>query len=186
VSHGLEREIKLPFDSPEAARTAVTAAGATLARPRRLQRDTLFDTPGGDLRRTRTVVRIRTEPDGCTLTFKGPPEAGPMKVREEAETAVADERVLARVFDALELRIAFRYEKFREEYTAPGVVVAIDETPVGTFVEIEGSEDGIRAMAAAVGRGPDDFLVDSYRGLFLRLRERYGLSGPHMLFEPAP
>jgi len=40
--------------------------------------------------------------------------------------------------------------------------------PVGTFVELEGSEEGILAAAAALGRAPADFIVDSYRTLFLR------------------
>lgn len=182
----LEREIKLRFDSgTDEPRAAVVAGGATLVHDRRLQCDSLFDTLAGDLQRTRCLVRVRTESGGSTLTFKGPPLPGPMKVREEAETTVADNGVLTRVFEALQLQVTFRYEKYREEYTAPGVMVAIDETPIGTFVELEGSEPGILAMAAALGRGPSDFLVDSYHGLFLRYREEYGLRGPHMLFEPA-
>jgi adenylate cyclase class 2 len=178
-----EREVKLRFGSPEDARAAVRDAGATLVKDRRLQRDALFDTRAGALRRSRRTLRLRTEPDGCTLTFKGPPEASSMKVREEAETSVADERVLVQVFAALDLEITFRYEKYREEYSAPGVLIAIDETPVGTYVEIEGSEDGIVSAAAALGRRPSDFMVESYRGLFMRHREQLGLQGPHMLFE---
>ena len=46
--------------------------------------------------------------------------------------------------------------------------MAIDETPVGVFVEIEGSEPGIATMAKALGRSPDDYVVDSYRALFLQ------------------
>ena len=179
-----EREVKLQFDTPEGARAAVRASGATLVRSRRLQRDSLFDTHRGDLRRTHCAVRIRTEPGGTMLTFKGPPEAGPMKVREEAETVVADERVLVRVFEALGLEVVFRYEKYREEWAAPGVLVAIDETPIGVFVEIEGSENGILALAAALGRDPAEFEVDSYRGLFFRYREQAGRRGSHMLFDP--
>ena len=88
------------------------------------------------------------------------------------------------MFEALGLEVAFRYEKYREEYAAPDVLVAIDETPIGTFVEIEGSEDGILALAAALGRVPSDFEIDSYRGLFLRYREQAGMRVPHMLFGP--
>jgi adenylate cyclase class 2 len=180
----IEREIKLRFPSPEAARAAIQATGATLVRARRLQRDSLFDTDEGSLRRSHCTIRVRTEPHGSLLTFKGAPEPGPMKVREEAETAVADPAVLVRAFEALGLGVAFRYEKYREEYAGPDVLIAIDETPVGTFVEIEGTEEGIIATAAAVGCDTSDFLTDSYRGLFLRHRQALRLAGPHMLFGP--
>ena len=76
----------------------------------------------------------------------------------------------------------FRYEKYREEYSREDVIVAIDETPVGVFVEIEGSEHGISTMAESLGRGPGDYLLDSYRGLFLKYRDARGLSGSDMLF----
>jgi hypothetical protein len=50
------------------------------------------------------------------------------------------------------------------------------------FVEIEGSEQGITTMARALGRRPDDYVLDSYRGLFLKYREQYGLEGTDMVF----
>ena len=46
----LEREIKLSFDSVEAARDAVLAAGATPLLGRRLQEDALLDTADERLR----------------------------------------------------------------------------------------------------------------------------------------
>jgi hypothetical protein len=38
-------------------------------------------------------------------------------------------------------------------------------------------------MAQALGRGPSDYLVDSYRGLFLQYRAQFGLTGRDMVFE---
>jgi adenylate cyclase class 2 len=63
------------------------------------------------------------------------------------------------------------------------LIVAIDETPVGVFVEIEGSERGIAEMAEALGRTEADYIVDSYRALFLNCREGLGLTGPDMVFD---
>jgi adenylate cyclase class 2 len=80
------------------------------------------------------------------------------------------------------LHVWFRYEKYREEFAHEDVIVAIDETPVGVFVEIEGGEQGIANMAEALGRTPADYILDSYRGLFLKYREACGLTGPDMVF----
>jgi adenylate cyclase class 2 len=118
------------------------------------------------------------------LTFKGAPQPGAMKVREEHETLVADGDALSRILDGLGFRVWFRYEKYREEFSVPGVTIAIDETPVGTFVELEGAEDAIRATAAALGRSEPDFIRQSYQALFTAQREAAGLAGPDMVFPP--
>jgi adenylate cyclase class 2 len=182
----VEREIKLRFSSADEAREAVIAAGCTPLLGRRLQEDALLDTEDEQLRRRRCVLRVRVENGKSRVTFKGPVQPSVMKVREELETLVGDGEVLVRVFSELGLHTWFRYEKYREEFSHEDVIVAIDETPVGVFVEIEGSEAGIAAMAAALGRTPGDYVVDSYRGLFLQRREELGLTGPDMLFECVP
>jgi len=130
------------------------------------------------------VLRVRTENGKSRLTFKGPVQPSEMKVREEVETLVGDGEVLLRVLEELGLHAWFRYEKFREEFCHEDVIVAVDETPVGVFIEVEGSEQGITQMAQALGKTADDYLLDSYRGLYLAYRERLGLDGGDMLFEP--
>ncbi len=181
----LEREIKLRFPSVEEARAAVVAAGATPLLGRRLQEDSLLDTDDEQLRRRRCVLRVRVECGKSRVTFKGPVQPSAVKVREEVETVVGDGEVLLRIFEELGLHVWFRYEKYREEYSHEDVIVAIDETPVGVFVEIEGGEQGIAAMAEALGRSEADYVVDSYRGLFLKYRDERGLSGADMVFDAA-
>lgn len=179
----LEREIKLQFDSVDEARSAVVSAGATPLHGRRLQEDALLDTETEELRRRRCVLRVRIENGKSRLTFKGPVQPSAMKVREELETMVGDGEILLRVFEELGLHVWFRYEKYREEFAYEDVIVAIDETPVGIFIELEGSEPGIASFAETLGRSPSDYIVDSYRSLFLQHRERLGLIGPDMVFD---
>jgi adenylate cyclase, class 2 len=178
----LEREIKLRFDTPEDARRAILAAGATPLRCRRLQEDCLLDTDDEMLRRRQCALRIRTEGGKSLVTFKGPVQPSFMKLREEHETVVGDGQVLLTVFEELGLHVWFRCEKYREEFSAEEVTVALDETPVGTFVEIEGGGRGIIAMTEALGRSPADFVLDSYRSLFIQHRDEHGLTGSDMLF----
>jgi adenylate cyclase class 2 len=144
----------------------------------------LLDTDDEQLRRQRCVLRVRMENGKSRLTYKGPVQPSVMKVREELDTVVCDGEVLLRVFRELVLHVWFRYEKYREEFAHEDVIVAIDETPVGVFVEIEGSEQGIADMTRALGRTPADYLVDSYRSLFLQHRDECGLTGSDMVFDP--
>ncbi len=182
----LEREVKLRFDTVEEARAAVLAAGCTPRLGRRLQADALLDSEDEQLRRRRCVLRVRVENGKSRVTFKGPVQPSIMKLREEHETLVGDGEVLLKIFEELGLHIWFRYEKYREEFSHDDVIVAIDETPVGVFVEIEGGEQGIEATAAALGRTPADYIVDSYRSVFLQYRDALGLTTSDMVFEEEP
>ena len=179
----LEREVKLRFSSAPEARAAVMATGAVPLLGRRLQEDALLDTPDEQLRHQRSALRLRRENGSSRITFKGPVQPDVMKVREEIETIVGDGEVLRRVFEALGLRIWFRYEKYREEFSHQDVIVAIDETPVGVFVEIEGAERGITEMTAALGRTPADFIVQSYYSLFMQHRQAQGTTAHDMVFD---
>jgi adenylate cyclase class 2 len=182
----LEREIKLRFDSAEEARAKVLALGAAPLLGRRLQEDCLFDTDDERLRRQRSTLRVRSEGGKSLLTFKGPAIPALIKIREEFETVVADGAVLQAILEQLGLHCWFRYEKYREEFSNDDVVIAVDETPVGVFVEIEGGEDAIHATARGLGRMPADYITDSYRLLFLKHRDANGIAGHHMVFASPP
>jgi len=182
----LEREVKLLLPSADDARARVQALGATPMRGRRLQEDALLDDQAGSLRARQSVLRVRNEGGKGLLTFKGPVQPGPMKLREERETIVADGDTMVGILEELGLRIWFRYEKYREEFAADDAVIAIDETPVGTYIEIEGSEAAIHRVAAALGFSPADYVTDSYRGLFLRARDAGRIGGDHMVFAASP
>jgi adenylate cyclase class 2 len=180
-----EREIKLRFPDASTARAAVAALGATPLRERRLQSDMLFDTPDNALGGRRAVLRARRDGGRALVTFKNPSDHAVLKVREELETQVDDLAAAIAIFEQLGMHCWFRYEKYREELALGDVVIAIDETPVGTFVEIEGSEPGIAATAAALGRAPSDYIIESYRALFLRDCAERGVPATDMLFPPA-
>jgi adenylate cyclase class 2 len=178
----LEREIKLRFDAADQAREKILALGATPLLGRRLQEDLLFDTDDERLRRERSTLRVRSEGGKALLTFKGPAIPAAIKIREEYETVVSDAATLQTILEELGLHVWFRYEKYREEFTADDAVIAIDETPVGVFVEIEGSEEAIHNIAAALGKTTADYITDSYRFLFLQHRDANGLDGSNMVF----
>lgn len=181
----IEREIKLLFPDAEEARAAIVAAGASPFRGRRLQDDSIYDTPDEAVRGRGCTVRLRAEPNHNVLTLKGPVQPGIVKVREEHETTIGDPGVLVTLLDTLGLRLIFRYQKYREEFALDDAIVTIDETPIGVFVEIEGSEASILNIAARLGRSTNDFILDSYRVLFVAHQQQHGLAGTDMVFAGA-
>ena len=183
----LEREIKLRFDSAEEARARILALGATPLLGRRLQEDCLLDTEDERLRRQRSTLRVRSEGGKSLLTFKGPAHSRPRsRSAKSTKPSSPTARRCTTILEELGLHVWFRYEKYREEFSADDVVIAIDETPVGVFVEIEGGEDAIHETARALGRTPADYITDSYRFLFLQHRDANGLAGHDMVFAGCP
>jgi adenylate cyclase class 2 len=178
----IEREIKLSFADYEAARQAVLAAGGRLVASRRLIADRLFDTPGGHLRAAGRALRVRRDAGRALLTSKGPATSDLVKAREEFETEVGDADTVETILAGLGYRAAFQSEKYREEYSLAGVVVALDETPIGVFVELEGAEASIVAAARLLGRAPSDFLLQSYPALYRAWCHARGAVPGDMLF----
>ena len=127
----------------------------------------VVDTADRRLLAAGTALRVRADGDRAYLTFKGPVTPGAVKAREEIETEAASAAALLAICDALGFRPAFRYEKYREEFTWPGVVIAVDDTPIGVFVEIEGDEPAIHTLAERLGFSLTEYVTASYRSLFL-------------------
>ena len=105
--------------------------------------------------------------DSATLTFKGPPLPDIMKVREELETTISNGELLLRILLKSGWNVSFRYQKYRKEFQKDDVVIAIDETPVGTFIELEGKETTITRLARTLGHTTDDYVIASYRQLYV-------------------
>lgn len=80
------------------------------------------------------------------------------------------------------MRPVFRYQKYRREYGVEGVRVAVDETPIGNYAELEGSEEAIRALARALSFPEKSFLRSSYHSLYLEFCRQKGVAAGHMVF----
>lgn len=163
----IESEIKLRTEGPDAARAAVAGLGARLVRARHFEDNLLLDDERGRLRAGGRLLRLRRTPHGARLTYKGPRlDSGEVKAREEIEVSVGEPDVLQSLLAALGLHPVFRYQKYRETWSWQDVEIVVDETPVGTFLEVEGPVEGIHAAAAALGYRRADYVTDSYAGLF--------------------
>ena len=180
-----EVEIKLRISDADAGREMLERSGLKLAAARVFEHNILFDTEDLRLRSGRKLLRLRQVGESCWLTFKGPPEEGRHKSREELEVKVGALATMIEVFERLGYRPTFRYEKFRTEYTAgdKGGVVTLDETPIGCFLEIEGAPEWIDAMASNLGFREADYLTASYASLYFAWCEQAGVQPADMVFD---
>ncbi|HKE29153.1 MAG TPA: class IV adenylate cyclase [Bryobacteraceae bacterium] len=182
---GREIEIKLAVASASAARRLLQRAGFRVHRRKIFEANTVFDTPDGAMRSTQRLLRVREAAGEVLVTYKGPPEPGPHKSREELETAVSNARLSVAILDRLGYRPMFRYEKYRAEYRRPGSsgVATVDETPIGTYVELEGNARWIDRTAKQLGFTLDQYITASYGSLYLEWCQARGLKPGNMVFE---
>jgi len=209
-----EIEIKLRVANVSALRRRLNQLGAREVSPRTHESNTLYDTPKKHLARRGRLIRIRIEkpspakhgehrpqPTQVLLTFKGPPQASShvrpaidttrnksrYKVREELEIAISDAEHMHRILIALGLRPMFRYEKFRTTYALRGLrnlKIEFDETPIGAFLELEGSPSAIDRAAKLLGYARSHYITQTYGALYIADRRRHGSRPTDMLFPP--
>jgi hypothetical protein len=60
--------------------------------------------------------------------------------------------------------------------------VAVDETPIGNYVEFEGSEEGIRSLARKMKVAESRFMRLSYYSLYLEYCQSAGTDPGFMIF----
>jgi adenylate cyclase class 2 len=58
----------------------------------------------------------------------------------------------------------------------------LDQTPIGDFLELEGSPAWIDRTACALGYSPDDYITASYGALYLARCQARGVEPGHMVF----
>lgn len=185
-----EIEIKLRIEDVPALVAKLEALGAKRIR-RVFEMDTLFESFDGEFRKRRAILRLRQEMPmesvgnrrrlarrtsglGGILTFKGPIESrgagrAKYKEREEIEFRVEDVGRFERVLRRIGMRPWFRYEKYRTRYRAAGfggLHIDLDETPIGVFLELEGSRVEIDRAAIALGYSEEDYITGSYLELY--------------------
>jgi len=180
-----EIEIKLKLASAAEGRRRLLAAGFRVSGKRQLEQNLVFDTPSRALRRAGLLLRLRRSGRQAWLTYKGPVETGRHKTRREVELPVADPDALEAILTGCGFEPAFRYEKFRTGFSHPqasGGATLLDETPIGIFLELEGSPSWIDAAARRLGFEPGEYITGGYGELYVACCRRLGRRPGHMLF----
>lgn len=147
----------------------------------------------------RVLVTFKRPTDDGDLSSPGGAHAhtsgritGRYKIREELELEVSDAGALTKIFEGLGMAGWFRYEKYRTTYAlgkahgwAKGLLIEVDETPVGTFLELEGPVEAIDRAAEELGFAKGDYINKNYLALYVEECRKRGEEPRHMLFGPA-
>jgi adenylate cyclase class 2 len=178
---------------------------AAVSRGRVHEQNTLFDTPDSGFRRSGRLLRLRQQtpapgnhvrggPTSAILTAKAPPLPGPRsstrakkrlyKEVQENEEHIKDPRRLSQALKGLGFRPGFRYEKYRTSFHLHSLHLDFDETPVGTFLELEGTPTAINRTARALGFSPKDYIRSTYWTLYAGDCRRQHRKPQNMLFSP--
>jgi adenylate cyclase class 2 len=164
-----ENEIKLAFPSPAIAIQRLLQAGARQTGTREFEDNVLYDLPDRSLTARGRMLRLRRVGELAVLTFKAPVDGDHRHtVRTEHETELMDPEAMRRILSGLGFEPIYRYQKFRSTFHLEGVEAVVDETPLGTFVELEGSPGDVDRAASAVGATSADYIVATYRELHER------------------
>ena len=175
----LEIEVKLKIVSPEKLRAQIKTLGFHERCHREFEDNWVLDFPERSLLRKRCLLRLRRFEGKSVLTFKGPrTKSAHFKIREELETEVSDGGTFHKILDRLGFVPVFRYQKYRSMFVkarsgrSTAVAISIDETPIGNYLEIEGTPETIRKIAEKLGYGPRSFILQSYLELYTQEKPR--------------
>lgn len=183
TSGPLEQEIKIPVERLESVRARLGALGARLEAARQLEDNAVLDTPDLELLGSGRLLRLRRWGSEVVVTFKGPASyKNGVKTRLELETGVAEPDRMLGILGQLGWTVQRRYQKRRETWHLGGVTVALDETPIGCFVEVEGPAGELAAAARALGLDPDAAVSASYQELWQQWRRDHPGAPRDMLF----
>ena len=181
----VETEIKLRLRGGlSKIRHALRQLGYRITKHRVLESNTLFDNTKRSLRKHGKLIRVRRVRDGLLLTYKGPSEPSRYKKRRELEIELPGSAPISAILLQIGYHPVFRYEKYRTEYSKRSNEgkVLVDETPVGNYLELEGSPRWIDRTAKQLGFSKSDYITRSYGYLYLAYCRERRVRPKDMLF----
>jgi adenylate cyclase class 2 len=179
-----ETEIKLPVPGVREAKNLLYRAGFRVHKRRTFEDNLVLDSPHRNLRKRAELLRIREAGGKTVVTYKGRPLRSRHKSREELEFEASSTGAVNAVFERLGFGQVFRYQKYRTEYKQPGNsgIATLDETPVGIYLELEGSPRWIDRTAAKLGFTERDYITESYARLYFDWAKRHRRRPADMVF----
>jgi adenylate cyclase class 2 len=189
-----ETEIKLLIPDVNHAREQLTKINAFIKQDRHFEDNYVMDTPEEKIRNSGYLFRVRIiksltdetcRRNPAVLTFKGKTIISDgLRHREEIETMIDPPENFLQILERLGFVLKFRYQKYRTVFgfNQKQIHTCIDELPIGNFFELEGPAEEIHEIAEKLGYSRQDYISDSYGGLYYKWLQEKGIESPHMVF----
>ncbi len=169
----VETEVKIPVNDLEIVRSLLEESAAKCIEAMARETNTLYDTAQRQISQQGHTLRLRSYAGRSVVTHKGAINyLGSIKIREELEFAVDDLETFAAFLEKLGFQPSLRYEKDREEWRIDDMLITLDHTPMGDFVEIEGQIAAISGIAEDLDLSLDDAVRGSYLSLWFEYRNK--------------
>lgn len=190
-----ETEIKLSIKDLTEVHQKVANLNSRLQKERHFEDNYVLDTSDLTVRNSGSLLRIRivssADRESCMhtqgiLTFKGTLQIHDgVRNREEMECIVDPPETFLKIFGRLGYSLKFRYQKYRTIYSIDQkqIHICIDETPIGNYLELEGPAEEIHEIAEKLGYTREQYITESYGGLYYRWCKEHGIESSNMVFE---
>lgn len=179
-----EIEAKFPIGDRAAMRDRILACGAELRIDEIHELNLLLDRETDSLQSSFQRLRLRLSGTVATLTYKRSlKKADGVAFREEIETEIADFENTRLILERLGYTTRFIYEKYRSVFSLADSFLMLDDTPIGTYLEIEAdSRERIMEIAVLLGLDPATAIAAGYYQLFSEWKAAVGFEGENMIF----
>jgi adenylate cyclase class 2 len=180
----LEQEVKFYLNNLDSLEKKLKSLGAKLEQPRTPELNLRFDTNERSLSSSFQVLRLRQD-TRARLTYKSASDPQrEVSAREELEVEVGDLKTAQAILEALGFEVIVMYEKYRAAYLLDAVEISLDETPLGTFCEIEGPDTAsIKNCAGKLNLDWKAHSKMSYLALFDLVKKNLNLDADNLDFE---
>lgn len=166
----IEIEIKVPCDNIDQLKEM--PGSIELLTPRHFEDNWMLDTADGRLKNEQSGLRVRFVDGRGLITFKGraTTTVSEFKAREEMEAHTDEPEQMLAIFERLGYRPFFRYQKYRTVYRVTlengrTLTAMFDETPLGNFLELEGTEEAVRQAIDALKLSQEEYITSTYIGM---------------------
>jgi len=178
---GRERQVKFAEADHAALRERLGELEAESQGSAVLEDNWTFDR-GGELEAAGRILRLRVDRRGARLTLRGPSSFdGRVKIRSEHEAGIDDAEAARAILEALGHRVVRRYQKYREQWHLGSIVISLDHTPLGDFVEFEG--EGCERVARRCGFDPEESEQRTYLEIYADHLRAHPEAPAEMVFE---
>jgi adenylate cyclase class 2 len=145
-----------------------------------LEHNVVFD--NGELREKGFLLRLRKFNNRNVLTFKKTITKKDFKEADEVQTNVKDFDRMKEILMSLGYDVFWIYEKQTSHFSLGDTLICVDRLPFGTFMEIEGTKEGIRDVSSKLGLDMNKGITQTYMELYQDFCKKQGKEMENLVF----